>query len=60
MPTNNPDHIVAEAIAKTLVEAQLIVAASESKVVEKIASGQMTAAEWQAYLKATPPSADNL
>jgi hypothetical protein len=60
MPINTPDQTVAKAIAEALVEAQLLTAAVQSKVVEKIASGQMTAAEWQTYLKSAPPMAENL
>ncbi len=60
MPTNIPDQTVAEAIAKALVEAQLLAEAAQSKVIEKIVNGQMTAAEWQTYLKPAPPVAEKL
>lgn len=51
MPAASPNKIVAETIAKALVEAGLLAADAEQTAAAKIAGGQMTSAEWQAHLK---------
>lgn len=48
--TKTPDEVVAETISEALNAGGLIDMSNKATAVAKIASGKITAAEWQAYL----------